>query len=652
MNEEKIWFNQQLFYFRDKIYTVNGCLEISINSSTIDYQTFSTIGLNLTISNDQIRKTQSLNYYNTIDLINSLEEIRKVEKNLFESKTNVNDITKKYSNKTFRLSFKISKTDEKICIISIVDNETDFTRVVIPYELVITILEILKSFRNDFININSNFINRCINTEVLNQIKNTRDSIKALPSFFGSLNTNNTNVKNILLEEAKEIDTSVVEENINDLDKFLGEDMSNIKIPEIDSPKKTSEDKNPIVVSDFINNFLKNDLFNLENVLMSSALNDNPFLSIVNNIEGSLQLNDSLIPEISQNDLKSISYMSKKIYLEILKKCTEYNEKVPSSIFVIKYNIIDPEKVKEINKNLALDLLVILSYFKNLKEKLELREPDLVKNKNLLYLNFRLFMDPLIFTFLNLIDVNVIKPLVRDKYSKYSKIGLFNTYSNLLSTYNLDDVSENKIIEFIDMLVDKVVSQSKTIDVVHKNFYDSKMLKLPYENDLTLEQIINEFIPKELFYIFRKDNSISLEQAFIEKFGKDQELTDKYFLSKVLGEQEISKKLDKKSNIERLSQFFTNEVPEKYKEEFTSYIKSLKKENFIPEQLSFNLIELGDNILKIIYIWNNSEKTETYTDFSTKVESCILDKNTILSSFTSKKDDEVVNNEWDLSLLN
>jgi len=64
MNEEKIWFNQSLLYQKDKTYTQNGVLEISISNNTSNYQTFAASAINFSVSNDQIRKTQSLNYQN------------------------------------------------------------------------------------------------------------------------------------------------------------------------------------------------------------------------------------------------------------------------------------------------------------------------------------------------------------------------------------------------------------------------------------------------------------------------------------------------------------------------------------------------------------------------------------------------------------
>ena len=86
--------------------------------------------------------------------------------------------------------------------------------------------------------------------------------------------------------------------------------------------------------------------------------------------------------------------------------------------------------------------------------------------------------------------------------------------------------------------------------------------------------------------------------------------------------------------IERAAPYYNSEVPERHKEEFFKYIKGLKNNNFKINELGFDLNEVGDNILKVIYVWNNSDKKETQADFNTKVQECIVDRNTIISGLS------------------
>ena len=644
MNEDKIWFNQPLLYYRDKAYTINGVLEISLNNNTSDFQMFSSTALNLSISNDQTRKTQSLNYQNISDLISALETVIINKDNIYGvySTNGGSEIVKKYSqDKNLRFIFKPSKSNqEKICIISISNNESDFTRVAITFDFVLVIKDLLKSFIKDYINININFINRCISTEVLNQIKNMRDSIKTLPSFLGSINTNNTT--NIEQKEEIIFDSMEVEEKLNELDIFLGKDMSNITIPEIDNPKVIKE----VITSNeskFITSFLRSDLKVLENIITATSLKENPFASIIENIQSELQTNESLIPEISTDDLKSLSYISKKIFMELLKRYTEFNEKIPPSFPVLKYSILDSTNIKEINKSLSIDLLLILVYLKNLKSRLEMRESNEVKNRSLFYISFRLFMDPLIFSFINSNEKVIIKSLLKDRFNNYTKLGFFDTYSKLLESYSLTDITERQILDSAEDILNQV-NKCSNINIIHKQMIERKMIKIPYENKLTLEQIIYEAVPYELFITFNQDNiqdSRRVEEIFPDT---SQEVFDYINGIKVDIEE---KKIDKKSHIQKMCQFLSNEIIEKDKLEFLTYIKTLKKDNFDENCISFNINQLGDNILKTIYIWNNSDKNGSYSDFSSKVEECILDRNSILSSLVKKDHvDEVEEQDW------
>jgi hypothetical protein len=112
-----------------------------------------------------------------------------------------------------------------------------------------------------------------------------------------------------------------------------------------------------------------------------------------------------------------------------------------------------------------------------------------------------------------------------------------------------------------------------------------------------------------------------------------------------------AEKKPKKSLIERGFQFYIKEIPIKHKEEFGEYLKKLGKENFKIDDLKIDMNELGDNILKTIYVWNNSDKTETYAEFYLKVEECIVDRNTILSSLTLQNEVKVEEqDDWSKAL--
>jgi len=65
---------------------------------------------------------------------------------------------------------------------------------------------------------------------------------------------------------------------------------------------------------------------------------------------------------------------------------------------------------------------------------------------------------------------------------------------------------------------------------------------------------------------------------------------------------------------------------------------------------------LGDNIIKSLYIWNESDnKSEPLTTYRLKLEECILTKNDILSKYKNAEPTEVKEKikpeeEWSFNL--
>lgn len=636
-NEDKTWFNQPIIYFKDKVYTLNGVIEISMNSSSSDFKGFSATNINLSISNDQIRKTQVLHFLTISDLVDSIDDVIQNKEFIYQQNSQGIELIKKYSNdKTLRMLFKNSKNgQDKLCIISLIVNETDFTRICVTFDFILTIQKLLKSFINDYLNINSNFINRCISTEILNQITNVRDSIKTLPSFLGNIASIQT--EGFITQEPS-IDTKTIEDNMEELENFLGKDMENIKIPEIDnSIEKVKEDKK--IESIFIKDFLKNDLMVLENVLLANSLNNNSFSSIVSNIQSSLKIDEKILPGISDSDFKSISYISKKIQMEIYKRYTEFGETVPSGVPLLQYRIPKDIKIYPVNNEICTDLLLIFSYYKNLKEKLELREGDNTKNRSLIYISFRLFMDPLSFSFIDRMEVSVIKSIIKEKFKLYSSNGFFSNYSKILESYGLVDINEKNIMEVIDDTLGKVLGNGKYIENVHEVLYESGKFKIPYKNNFSLEQILNDIIPFELNISINNIPIENHEELIKEKFP----IIYKDVLD-CFGIKEKTVKPDRQNHLVKMSKFLDSEIPSTYKADFVKIIESVKKEPVDISLLNFDITDLSNNILKMLYVWNNGGFDDSYSTFSAKMEECILDKESIIISL--KKSNNKVEENW------
>ena len=79
MNDNKIWINQNLLFYKDVEFNTDSILDVSITSSTSDFITFSSIALNISVSSFSSRKNQMLNLQNTILIREYLLELENVD---------------------------------------------------------------------------------------------------------------------------------------------------------------------------------------------------------------------------------------------------------------------------------------------------------------------------------------------------------------------------------------------------------------------------------------------------------------------------------------------------------------------------------------------------------------------------------------------
>jgi len=139
-----------------------------------------------------------------------------------------------------------------------------------------------------------------------------------------------------------------------------------------------------------------------------------------------------------------------------------------------------------------------------------------------------------------------------------------------------------------------------------------------------MEQILNTLIPVEVFV--KTGNKIEDYHSDV-----DQNIID---LFNVSAEEKSEKKREpKKNNLFRFVKAFENEIPEIYKSDFLEYIEKLR-DNF--DYNKYNLNEFGENIVKAIYEWNESNKSEKYTDFYDRCENSLMSKDLILSKSNNR----------------
>lgn len=653
---ERVYFNQNLIYHKDKIYNSGGSLEISICSSTTDYKTFSPPTLHIAvIGENNLRRICSLNYSDATDLFISFKDILSEINNIYLTARN-NVLLKKYQfDRSLKFEFvNVQSMNERVVIISVIHSSSDFTKVIVPYVVFASFaIGVLKYFVSDYVKISFDFTSRNLLTQLLEVNNMIKNGIQVLPT---NLIENKSITKEefedkILSEEAKSF-SNKTELTLDEFDKFLGKDMENIKVPDLDKIPITNEkpSKNLEINSPLITKTLSNDLSILESMLIASSTRKDTLTSIFEGFRRSMNLDNSFsfLPGISEKDNKSFLYISKLTHDLYISLYLNKNNSIPSGFPILKYQPNTSSEIDVFHLNLCYDLLLIFGFIKIFRSRMESRESDINKNGALFYLNLRTFLDPIVYSFLETGNSKIIFNLICTNFEKYSQVGFFNYYQNILKENNFSEITVNDIREFCNELNTKVFTNgvlSKNINIKHDELFKSGFLKIKSDNNLSLEQIINELIPMEILEkngVDLREGTESLNNILLNlKISKE--------VLNIFHKQETNDNGKKKeSNLLKTVKFFKDEIPERFRNDFLEYIENLKNENYDFKNGKFESEELGENIIKTLYVWNiTDKKDEPLTTFRAKLEECLLSKDLII--ITDSKE-ESKNDEWDLGI--
>lgn len=642
-NDERKFFNQNLMYHKDILYNSGGTFEINISNSTTDYKSFSPPVLHISIIGDNnIRRVYPISFPNSVELFTSIKDVISNIESIYTTGRS-NTIVKKYHyDKSLKIEFiQIQNSGDRVVTISIVLNSSDFSKVVIPYSVFSSFfIGILKYFVSDFVNLTLSFSNRSLLTEMLECNKQSVNLLKSLPSHIFESEQLNIKETETIVENTNIVDT------INDFEQFLGDDMKNISVPELDS-KVVLEEKKKIANSGsslLISKTLTNDLSVLESMLNASITRTDPLLTILEGFRRSMNLETefSFMPRIPTNDLKSLLYISKIFHDYYVNSYLTKDVAIPSGFSILKYGA-KREDLDEINLQICYDLLLIFAFVKIFRGKIESKQSDANLNGSLFYLRLRTFLDPLVYSFLDPEKANLISSILMSNFDLYESNGFFSHYQDILVDYGFSKISNVDIKEFCNELNMKVFQKDVlniNISQKHEEYFKSGFLKINSDNNLSKEQIINEVISLEILEkngIVLDENNEDLKKIFdMSKLTK--EVKDIFFSKKVESKE-------KESNLLKTVNFYNNEIPKKVNDEFLNYIVELKYDIF--DFNKFEMEEFGENIVKAIYVWNESlERKELYTVFREKLESNILTKDLIISKYKNTTEKAEVVEEW------
>jgi hypothetical protein len=658
MNYENLkWINQSLYTFNDKAFDSHGYLDISINISTEDDINFSQPKLVLNLENQGQRRNIRLTRSNVIDLVESLTKVRNNIQTIYQN-PQTGDITKRYNNnKDLVIEFR-AISSQPVVVLKIIHNTSDAGKIIFPLKPELTsIINTLEMFVQDFINISTAFPMRYLSSLSLNRLQEIQNSLIILPSQLVPLqpelykDTPNpasstepettqvlsyTNTRCALCgEEQYETPSGITCKNghggaesiideppiDNEFDQFATDNVDKVHIPELEG--EVLERDKPIAQeynSPFIQVTLKNNILNLEGMLNALYTNNDPLRTIMNTIYNGEGY--KLLPGISEQDLKSVSYIS-NLYFKLHFHSYIQNQTIfPIAIPVVKYLGDDSDRA---TVELSYDLMMLQAYLKLYRNRMESINSDAYTNGSLINFSFRCFLDVASYSYLNGKNSEAVKNNVISRFKYFRETGFFDHYDKNLTSENQKPIYDSEIGDFIDKVFDNVV-ESDDIHIRHFNAHDAGSVKLPSKNTFTLEQITNEIVKYEIKTMFgQRIEDLTTNEEIIILFNT--KLKKKYKPTDHKPEPRL-----KETHVVRYIKLKANELPENIRQELIDYVIELgdiTPYDYFNEK--FKLEELPSVILKSLYTWNeNIEEKMKYTDYASMVEECI-DRDMIIS---------------------
>ncbi len=639
MENNSKWFNQTLLTYKDKQYATDGYLQIYLSTNTQNYLSFNPPLFSISITN-AYNKNCVLSIQNAEDLLESFTVAMK--------QTNGEGIlVEKVYNKKTKIYFNflmISTTGERVVSIELMSSETDSVKITIPLKPIFqSFLRRLKSFVNNYDNLCYKLFTNTLMGESQEIISRLPNLIKGIslqiesniePDIEPNIEPNyDRKIQPTIPEISNDYDIELVvetESNIKELDKFLGDNMSNIKISEIDQDN-IEPNKIPVEIdSPFVTKILKQDLYNLENKLILYARSENSIDEIINFLEPQLEFN--LLNGITEVQKKSAIYIStlyKKYYTErYLSNQSVIPEFVPLLSFIGKK---DPKNI-EFGK----DIFIFTCYYRALKRKLEIKETDAFINKSMAYFLLRNIMDVMSVSYLYDISENELLSSIKNRYEYFDKIGVFNHYKEMLSDCKCSEITISEVYSLAEDYLKAKETGANTEDAIyktHEKLYNDNQLILPIENEFNTEQIINEIIPLEISKMSGNDLT---NKEIMNKLKEQYNISDEVVkLFAKTPETKIINKIKRITPLERWIEKFKQDIPETYRNEVLEFVKNMEYDIFDFKNSPWILDEFDDRIIKALYVWNPTSDNKMKADFeyfASLVENEIMSKELILIS--------------------
>ena len=494
------------------------------------------------------------------------------------------------------------------------------------------IITIFDSFIENYLNLTINISSRFLLSEILSSTKGVKDSVMTIPSLILEASSGPMASENLSVPEPNTL--KKIEEVTSNFDEFLGKDMENISL---DIPPNIDESQHQMITepSTILNRTFPT-LRDFENFMFSVTSSTNTFKEITTRFSNTMK-SGNFLPEIQLSDLKSYLYISKSMYMHHLRQNTDCEIPLPASVPIVKYI----GRGEEENILLAYDLLTINLYIKLFRSRIELKDSNSMSNGSLFYLALRSFTDILVFSFIENIDKNMIATNIVERFKYFKKINFFQEYELMLKKYDMK-IEENDIKQVVIEMGDKVLGKTLPVGNLHDQYYKKQLLNVPYDNPFISDEIMNSIVPLQITAL--SDKEISEEALRSYSKGMMNPVANAMF--RYFGKEDMaqSKTHARENNIVKTIKSFSDEIPYKYREQFIDKIQNAKDVNIDSDIIGYPYEELGEHILKAIYVWNEYSKKMPYDEFRKTIDNLTLQKNDIIVKFKGMNNNTIETN--------
>ena len=669
MDYEKEWVNISLYNYYDNNYDNKALIRCDLSSSTDKFGSLEppSLKIELISLHDNLREFYFISPSNCLDLKKSIDNAKEY---IFASEyTQPIVIKKRYlKNKDLIINFIKNNNNESVCRFEIKTNENKYLYVNLPlFPEFHNFYNILKKMALDYIDI----------AFKVNNYYSTKKSESYLAEISSSLNQQKIILNNLSVSSPKNelpvLDETEIDDNISSLENkvilvpnddekveetelnkefrdFLGQEMSNIKIPNIEEIDKPRTNVQTTGLTDhkslFFDKLIKWNIEDFEKMFETVLDKEDPLEYIINLFK---YINKDYEPFLGMNetDKKSVYHLT-HLFIKRVKSSYNYiNEENFENINFFRNYYISPEVTvfNNFDVELAYDLLSVFVYVSQFRTLMNLKTNSFITSKAKILLGIGSVIFPFVFPVL--FKKTKIE-ILRNIESRFNTISskLFNNYNEAIHNVGLKPINKVDIKKRCEDIYETYISSFDTTEQIHDNDYLNIFYILPYKNDFNLEQIIKYIVPIEAKY--HPEDWGEVDDELLNVYNCEDESVRKFLLSK----KSLTNKIKRtETNLERYIKSNINDVSTELKNILKKLVEDLVKRNedFDINDFDFPYEELPDNIIKGLYCWKPSinEKIKTnYKYFLDEIEDCIMDKQSIID--LSKNDNnEEGGDDWD-----